>query len=137
MRSNYRWITFIIIVFGLVATVRAQLSSSLLFNSGMVLQRNVYVPVWGEAVSGFWVRLELNGFKDSTLVAASGSWELTLPPMEAGGPYDLSLYSGNDSLIYSDVYVGDVWLASGQSNMAMKLKDCENAAQEIAGSDNP
>lgn len=137
MRISVRWIGLISLIFVLIPTVRAQLSSSLLFSSGMVLQRNVDVPVWGDGVSGSWVKVELNGFKDSTLVGASGSWELTLPPLDAGGPYVLSLYSGTESLIYSDVYVGDVWLASGQSNMAMRLKDCENAAQEIAGSDNP
>lgn len=137
MRISVRWVVFISLFFGLIPAVRAQLSTSLLFSSGMVLQRNVDVPVWGDAASGSWVRIELNGFKDSTLASASGSWELTLPPMDAGGPYEFSLFSGTNSLIYSDVYVGDVWLASGQSNMAMKLKECENAAQEIAGSDNP
>jgi len=103
----------------------------------MVLQRQTEIPVWGVAGSGALVKAELNGLTGSAIAASDGAWELMLPAMSEGGPYEFTLQSGKDTLVYTDVYVGDVWLASGQSNMAMMLKECDKAAQEIAGSDYP
>ena len=110
-----------------------------LVGSHMVLQRGRPVPVWGWAAPGEKVSIT---FRDKTYVAslpdASGRWQATLPATPAGGPYALSI-KGQNTLDLTDVLVGDVWLASGQSNMQMPVKSSpggyqpvQNADQEIA-----
>ena len=121
----------------MVYALHAQLQTSPIVHSGMVVQRHHAIPLWGTVYPGSKVFAVLNGSIDSTMALVSGEWEIRLPAMAEGGPYLLTLHSGDDTLLYTDVYVGDVWLASGQSNMAMRLEECNNAAEEIAGSDNP
>ena len=128
-------VSFILLCFLMLPT-RAQLATSLIHRSGMVLQRGEDIPLWGQTEGGALVFAELNGLKDSTMADPDGYWEIVLPAMGEGGPYEPVVRSGEDSLVYSDEYLGDVWLASGQSNMAMELKECDNATDEIAAADN-
>ncbi len=107
-----------------------------LIQSGMVVQRQTAIPLSGQAAAGAKVYFELNAYKDSTTAASDGQWKMELPAMEAGGPYELNISSGGSVLQFTDLYAGDVWLASGQSNMAFELKDCDNAAAEIAAANN-
>ena len=112
--------------------------------SHMVLQRDRPVPVWGWAAPGEAVSVV---FRGQTYPAsppdASGRWQATLPATPAGGPYELTI-KGQNTLVLTDVLVGDVWLASGQSNMQFKVKDhpggyqpVQNADQEIAAANYP
>src|SRR5690625_7985322 len=57
--------------------------------------------------------------------------------MEAGGPYTMTIESGNESLRYSDIWIGDVWVGSGQSNMEWTVADSDNADAEIAAANDP
>jgi sialate O-acetylesterase len=86
-----------------------------LFSDHIVLQRRQPIPIWGTAdpTSGA-VLVSINGHSASASVDADGHWRATLPPLEAGGPYELSA----SSIVIHDVLVGDVFLASGQSNMS-------------------
>lgn len=113
-------------------SVSAQLSVSALIQSGMVVQRQTAIPLSGHAAEGVKVYFELNGYSDSVTTTSNGQWDMSLPAMEAGGPYELNISSGGSALQFTDLYAGDVWLASGQSNMAFELKNCDNAAAEIA-----
>ena len=63
-------------------------------------------------------------------------WQVRLSPLSAPGPYELTV-AGKNRIVLKDVLVGEVWLASGQSNMAMAVKACNNAAEEIAAADYP
>jgi sialate O-acetylesterase len=121
----------------LAVSLMAQLETPPIIRSGMVVQRDLPIPLWGSASPGSLVTARLGGFRDTNTASTSGGWEITLPAMQEGGPYVLTIVSGSDTLAYTDVYVGDVWLASGQSNMAWTLDQTLNAAEEIAGSDNP
>lgn len=112
----------------------AQLSVSSLIDADMVLQRQVEIPLRGSAAVGSTVEASLNGQSASVQAASDGSWELALPAMEAGGPYVLTISSGVQSLSFDPVWIGDVWLASGQSNMAWTLNKCDKGPEEIAGS---
>lgn len=115
-----------------------------LVGAHMVLQRGRPVPVWGWAAPGERVSVT---FRGKTYAAsapdASGRWQAMLPATPAGGPYALTV-KGQNTIVLTDVLVGDVWLASGQSNMQMPVKDhpggyqpVQQADQEIAAANWP
>lgn len=64
-----------------------------------------------------------------------GRFSATLPPMKAGGPYTLNVRAGNEQLSFDSVYVGEVWLCSGQSNMEMRLREISTAKTDLAAAD--
>lgn len=119
-----------------VATLRAEPRLPALFGDGMVLQRDVAIPVWGWAKPGERVTVELAGSHASAVADVSGEWSLRLPALPAGGPHTL-VVAGEGRRVVSDVMVGEVWFASGQSNMEWTLKDSDDAAAEIAAADHP
>lgn len=86
------------------------------FSDGMVLQQNTPCPVWGRSTDGKPIRLS---FRDRTVTAVprDGQWKTEIETGSAGGPFPLKI-EGSDTLEIVNVYVGDVWLLSGQSNAA-------------------
>jgi len=113
---------------------QAQLTTAKLFADHMVLQRNKPVPIWGWTAKGAKVTVIVNGQKNSAKADEAGYWKVLLKPMEAGGPYSMTIVSGKDQLVYNDVMLGEVWLCSGQSNMEFQLKNAfgYKAEQKIA-----
>ena len=91
-----------------------------LFTDNMVLQRDRLVPVYGTGAEGETVTVEIDGRKASGTVAG-GRWKVVLPPLAAGGPHTLKV-TGNNVVTLDNVLCGDVWLCTGQSNMAGVLK---------------
>lgn len=125
-----------IIVLGTVQ-VRAQLFPSLLFTNGMVLQRDKVIPVWGKGSAGQSITIGISGAVSVTgKIDANGFWKLNLPAMPAGGPYTMTLISGTQTLVKTDVYLGDVFIVSGQSNMAWPVNQTPNGPMEIAAANN-
>ncbi|UII26916.1 sialate O-acetylesterase [Fulvivirga maritima] len=119
---------------------QAQISASKVFTDHMVLQREADIPVWGNAKAGTKVTVELNQQKQSAYANADGQWQLDLPALQAGGPYILNIYeneSTSPSVSFKDVLIGDVWLASGQSNMEWQVQQAMNADEEIKNADYP
>jgi sialate O-acetylesterase len=106
------------------------------FGDGMVLQRDQAVPVWGWAEPRQTVTVELAGRTQSVQADASGRWRVMLPAIHAGGPYELTV-RGPQEIRIQDVLVGEVWVCSGQSNMAMTLSAVDDAAQEAAAANYP
>ncbi|WP_075351407.1 sialate O-acetylesterase [Algoriphagus marinus] len=105
-----------------------------LFSDGMVIQRDISISVWGKGIPGENVRVSLAGLVGSASVDADSTWIVELPKSEAGGPYILQV---NEEKV-NDVYIGDVWLAGGQSNMEWKLKSSVvGAEQEFEEGGNP
>jgi sialate O-acetylesterase len=92
-----------------------------LISDHAVLQRGVPIPVWGWAQPGEKVTVSLHGKTKSTQADASGHWQVQLDAESAGGPYEMTV-AGTNSLTVKDLLIGDVWLASGQSNMAYGMK---------------
>ncbi|UCG85436.1 MAG: beta galactosidase jelly roll domain-containing protein [Gemmatimonadota bacterium] len=103
----------------------AQVRLSRLFADGLVLQRDAQVPVWGWAHPGDRVVVTVDGVEYSALADSSGAWMVRLAPMTAGGPHGIAVRSGDVELHVRDVMVGDVWLASGQSNMEWAVRDAD------------
>ena len=106
------------------------------FGDSMVLQRNRPLPVWGWAEPGEAVKVTLGESTAETVADASGRWGVTRPARPEGGPYALTVV-GENTLRFKDVMVGEVWLCSGQSNMAWRLNQSEGAEQAIRDSANP
>ena len=93
----------------------------MVYSDNMVLQRDIPLNISGIADSGEKVTLEINGQKQTTKAGENGKWSITLSPLKAGGPYTLTIRAKSKPLLYKNVLVGEVWLCSGQSNMAQKM----------------
>ena len=107
---------------GFVST-EAKVQLPRLFQSGMVLQRNKPIPVWGKADPQEKVLIRWNKRQYSTVADGEGRWRLDLPKMKAGGPYTLAVSGeGEEVIAITDVLVGDVWLCSGQSNIDVTIE---------------
>ncbi|MDP4291173.1 MAG: sialate O-acetylesterase, partial [Bacteroidota bacterium] len=100
----------------LTGNINANVKLASPFGDHMVLQRNKTVPVWGTASPGEKVTITFNTQKKSIVTGADGTWRVNLSKLNAGGPYTM-IVKGTNTLTLQDVYVGEVWLCSGQSNM--------------------
>ncbi len=107
------------------------------FADGMVLQRDQPLPVWGKAAPGAQVRIDFAGRQVTVKAAADGNWRAQLAALPAGGPYVLSIDDKAVPKQLHDVYVGEVWLASGQSNMEWPLAQTDGAEAAIAAANDP
>ncbi len=118
----------------LLATAPAQAAGLLhpMFSDHAVLQRGRPIPVYGMTKPGAEVTVRLGEASVTAQAGKDGRWQAALPAMSGGGPFVLHAASGPDSQEVRDVLVGDVFLCTGQSNMAMQVKGAANAAAEIA-----
>lgn len=119
-----------------VPTLGAAVRLPALLADHMVVQRDRPVHVWGEAEPGEAVTATFRGLTRATAADALGRWSLYLPPGDAGGPYELTVAATN-TLVLHDVLVGDVWIASGQSNMELPLRLAADPEPTIAAADCP
>jgi len=106
-----------------------------LFSDDMVLQEDASVPIWGWGTEGATVTVHFRDQTVSTQVK-DGKWMVRLINLKAGGPDTLTISCGN-TIELKNVLVGEVWLASGQSNMEFALKNSFEAGDDIANSANP
>ena len=97
-----------------------------LFQSGMVLQREKPIPLWGKAAPGEQVTVTWRKRQYTTTADAEGRWRINLPSQKAGGPYAMEIQSDNpkqaEPIMLDDILVGDVWLCSGQSNIDVTIE---------------
>jgi sialate O-acetylesterase len=103
-----------------------------IFSDGVVLQRGRPLPVWGSSRPGASVTVSFRGATKSATADVNGRWRVTLPTSAAGGPFEMTIASGGDTRVIRDVLVGDVWFASGQSNMEFGLAGARDGAQIAA-----
>ena len=87
------------------------------FGDHMVLQRGMTVPVWGQAAAGEQVTVVFRKQSKSTKADANGRWRVELDALKGGGPDELKI-TASKTIVLKDVLVGEVWVGSGQSNMA-------------------
>ncbi len=111
----------LLLVFLSLTSARADVRLPRLINDGMILQRNEKIKIWGWANPDEQVVVSLAGSTLSTRADSRGDWFVIMPAHEAGGPYQL-LVQGENTLTIDDVYMGEVWLCSGQSNMELPLR---------------
>lgn len=128
-------IAFLSLFLGLPLTAQVKLSP--LFSDHMVLQRDKKIPVWGTAAPGERVTVTLAKTRAEAVAGSDGHWRVVLNPIRSGGPLKMNVESASSKLVIDDVLIGDVWLASGQSNMQFQMSQVQNAASEIAAANYP
>ena len=135
MKPGKSWSALLI---GMVvaSAVQAEVRLPAIFSDNMVLQRSEKVPIWGKADPGEEVTVTLDGKTATAMADGEGRWiaDLNLTNT-AAGPFHL-MVRGKNTLAVQNVLVGEVWLASGQSNMAFPLSDAIGGPDEIARTTN-
>ena len=126
----------------------AQVTLPRMFSDHMVVQRDLPVHVWGMAGAGQGVTVDFRGEKCTVTATATGRWSVYLKPGAAGGPFELSVTevpavggsakpTAPQTTTLRDVLVGDVWVASGQSNMEFAMHQAATADADLPHADNP
>ncbi len=108
-----------------------------IFSSNMVLQRDKPIPVWGKSLPGATVTLEFAGETQSTVAKPCGAWKIRLNERPAGGPYVMTISAVDTTIVFHNILLGDVWIASGQSNMQWSVNNSNNPEKEIANANYP
>ncbi len=117
-------------------TAQADVTVPALFGDHMVFQREQSNPVWGKASPGEAVTVSVDSQSKTATADDQGNWKVELDPLPVGGPYTLTI-KGNNTLTFTDVLSGEVWICSGQSNMGWPVKR-ENFGQlEMASANYP
>lgn len=120
-----------------LVAAQADVKLPAIIGSHMVLQRGVECPIWGWAEAGEKITVSFAGQKQTTTANKNGKWSVNLPPLKASAKGRTLTVKGNNSLKLDDVLVGEVWLCSGQSNMEWRVRQSNNAAEEIANAKHP
>jgi sialate O-acetylesterase len=132
----HKYIAVLLVVFQ-CHFAAAQVRLPRLVRDSMVLQRDQSLPLWGWASPGEKITITHLGKKYAGRADALGAWTIVLPPTPAGGPYTL-LFSGKNTITLKQVFFGDVWFFSGQSNMVHQLNIHDVAyAKDIAEANYP
>ena len=124
-------------VLAVALPAQAQLRLPLVLSDGAVLQRDLPIPVWGWAAPGADVTVRLGATEDETEADAAGRWRVELPALPAGGPHVLTVTAAGETATARDLFVGDVWVLSGQSNMEWTVQNADDAAAEMAAATDP
>ena len=103
-----------------------KLSLPSVFSNHMVLQQKANVSIWGNSIADHPVEIKGSwGSNVITIANSKGEWEALLETPSFGGPFELSIRSNEQNIVFSDVMIGEVWLASGQSNMEWNINQSE------------
>jgi sialate O-acetylesterase len=111
-----KWVVTVAVWALAAGTLQAAVRLNGVFQDHMVIQRDKPVRVYGSADPGEAVKVSFNGASGATKTGTDGKWQVELPAAKAGGPFELSV-AGQNTITLKDVLVGDVWMATGQSNI--------------------
>jgi sialate O-acetylesterase len=134
--SRFLWLIPLLVLGTGLSALRADVRLPALFSEHLVLQQELPVPVWGWADPGERVTVTFRGRNRSTVTGADGRWAVRLPRQSAGGPFTLVI-EGRNRIGLTNVLVGEVWIASGQSNMEWPMHRTFEPDHAIANSANP
>lgn len=123
---------FLVLFFLIGSWADGALELALPFTDHAVLQADKILPVWGKTLPGGIVMVKLGNRSRKTTASAEGFWQVDF---EATGPsakgITMTVISGREKLMRKDLVFGEVWIATGQSNMRWMLKDCEGGKEEV------
>lgn len=120
------------------ATAAGKLRLAAIFSDHMVLQRDLPVPVWGWSEPGEDVTVSIAGQSSGAKAGADGKWKLSLKPLTAAESTELVVKGIDQMITVKDVAVGEVWLASGQSNMVIPMnRNSEDFEKIVATAEDP
>ena len=128
-------ISFILLMF-ISSVAFADVILPKFFSNNMVLQRDMPITVFGNAIVGETATVTFNGATASSTTDSNGQWQVKLPAMVFGGPYTLTVQGASNTINFTNVLIGDVYLCSGQSNMEFRLNQEASSASEIPASTN-
>jgi sialate O-acetylesterase len=141
MKINFRiYVLFFLLAVFFQKVCQAQISLPKIFGNDMVMQRDVKIPVWGNAAPGTNVTAMLGTAQATAKANKEGKWMVRFPKFNAGGPYTLKIYETgkpDKAIELKGILIGDVWLASGQSNMEWQVQQSKDARSEIAHANFP
>lgn len=123
---------FLLMFIMLAASAQAELKLPVIFSDHMVLQCDMAAPVWGWAAAGEEVTVSIGGQSASATAGADGKWKVSLKPLAAADSTELVVKGKDKTLTVKDVAVGEVWFASGQSNMARVVAKDDELRKEKA-----
>lgn len=114
---------YLLVLLFVAFTCEAKIKLPSILGNHMVLQQLSEIKLWGwgEAEKPLFVETSWNSKRYGTRVRSNGTWEITINTEKAGGPYSIEISDG-DTLSLQDIYLGEVWLCSGQSNMGMPVR---------------
>lgn len=135
--KNFHSLNAIVLLIALAGIAVADVRLPGMFSDSMVLQRDIKLPVWGWAAPGEAVTVAIPGQKVTATADEDGRWRVTLAPLKADGQTHEMTVSGQNTIVIKDVLVGEVWLCSGQSNMAFGVQNGQDAAAEIVAANYP
>jgi sialate O-acetylesterase len=124
------------LAFSAIEPVYGDVKLPAIISDHMVLQSNAEVPIWGWASPGEEVAVSLDKSMATTKAGQDGRWKVNLSNLAAGGPHHLEV-KGTNTLVIKDVLVGEVWLGSGQSNMAMAVNRAKDFDNEVIAANLP
>ena len=136
MKNHFIKVITLTLISFVLLPASAQVRLPRFFGDNMVLQRNQPIAIWGLASPDEKVRVIFNEKKYRTKADAYGKWSVRLDAQPAGGPYELQV-SGENTLTFTNVMVGDVWICSGQSNMEWTVGKFPYAEREAKDADLP
>ncbi|QDT26401.1 Glycosyl hydrolases family 2, sugar binding domain [Gimesia panareensis] len=119
------------------APIYADVSLPSIFSDNMVLQQGKPIPVYGTAAPAEKVIVEIGGQQKETTADAAGKWQVILDSLSRQPAPTTMRVAGENVVQIKNVLIGDVWLASGQSNMEMRVREVNNAAEEIRNANYP
>jgi sialate O-acetylesterase len=125
------------LILSLVSVAQANVTLPDVISSGMVLQRDQAVPIWGTADPGEAVTVSFNGQVRNTTADATGRWLIRLQRLKATTTPSVLIIEGKNKIELQDILVGEVWLVAGQSNMQWRLSETTNGAEAIAAANHP
>lgn len=136
-----KWIIFSFFLFCIfsVSVQGAELRVARIFSDNMVIQQGIDAPIWGWSDPGAVVKVDFAGKQYETVADSIGKWLLRIQPMQAGGPFELKVKDGKgrETKTFTNVMIGEVWLASGQSNMNYSLGSVLNSGNVLKEADYP
>ena len=114
---------YLLVLLFVAFNCEAKIKLPSILGNHMVLQQLSEIKLWGwgEAEKTLFVETSWNSKRYETRVRSNGTWEITINTEKAGGPYSIEISDG-DTLSLQDIYLGEVWLCSGQSNMGMPVR---------------
>jgi sialate O-acetylesterase len=146
LRDNFHNFKFCTLIFNLTVvllligagTVFADIKLPAIIGDNMVLQQGEKVAIWGWADPGeeVMVGVSWRSMKWAVTADEDGKWSFKMASPKVGGPYKMTL-TGKNSITIKNILVGEVWVASGQSNMQFAVRQANNAEQEIAEANYP
>lgn len=115
---------------------QAKIKLPAIIGDHMVLQQGQKNPLWGWADPGEKITVSVDGQSHTTTADAKGKWKVKIDPLKVGGPYEITI-KGKEAITLKDVLSGEVWICSGQSNMAWTVSSSNDADLEIMTANYP